>query len=138
MIQSFFYLDGTLWYTSKVCAVAWDNVLTRNGKSFRKITVDDVRAVTCLPDDKCVETVFKTLTDEQISLLVAETMEEDMLVITEIRGELYEDVTEGLHELREKYELFIVSNCQSGCIENFLDQNEIEKLFKDHLCWGRC
>ena len=57
-----------------------------------------------------------------------------MLVITEIGGELYEDVTEGLHKLRKKYELFIVSNCQSGYIENFLVQNEVEKLFKDHLC----
>ena len=92
--------------------------------------------MTGLPHDKCIETVFETLPDEQISSLTAETMEEDMLVITEIGGELYEDVAEGLHELREKYELFIVSNCQSGYIENFLVQNDFEKLFKDHLCWG--
>ena len=131
-----FDLDGTLWDTSKACAAAWNNVLTRNGISFRKITSDDVRAVTGLPHDKCIETIFETLPDEQISLLAAETMEEDMLVITEIGGELYEDVTEGLHKLREKYELFIVSNCQSGYIENFLVQNEVEELFKDHLCWG--
>ena len=131
-----FDLDGTLWDTSKACAVAWNNVLTRNGISFRKITADDVRAVTGLPHDKCIETVFKTLPDDQISLLSAETMEEDMLVITEIGGELYEDVTEGLHKLGENYELFIVSNCQCGYIENFLVQNEVEKLFKDHLCWG--
>ena len=131
-----FDLDGTLWDTSKACAVAWNNVLTRNDISFRKITADDIRAVTGLPHDKCIETVFKSLPDEQISMLTAETMEEDMLVITEIGGELYEDVTEGLHKLREKYELFIVSNCQSGYIENFLVQNGVEKLFKDHLCWG--
>ena len=131
-----FDLDGTLWDTSKACAVAWNNVLTRNDISFRKITADDVRAVTGLPHNKCIEIVFETLPDEQISLLTAETMEEDMLVITEIGGELYEDVAEGLHELREKYELLIVSNCQSGYIENFLVQNDFEKLFKDHLCWG--
>ena len=131
-----FDLDGTLWDTSKACAVAWNNVLTRNDISFRKITADDVRAVTGLPHDKCIKTVFKTLPHEEISLLTAETMEEDMLVITKIGGELYEDVTEGLHKLREKYELFIVSNCQSGYIENFLVQNEVEELFKDHLCWG--
>ena len=131
-----FDLDGTLWDTSNACAVAWNNVLTRNHISFRKITADDVRAVTGLPHDKCIETVFETLPDEQISLLTAETMEEDMLVITEIGGELYGDVTEGLHKLREKFELFIVSNCQSGYIENFFVQNGVEKLFKDHLCGG--
>tara|TARA_B100000886_G_scaffold212308_1_gene147084 strand:+ start:281 stop:592 length:312 start_codon:yes stop_codon:yes gene_type:complete len=95
-----FDLDGTLWDTSKACAVAWNNVLTRNGIIFRKITADDVRAVTGLPYDKCIETVFKTLSDEEISLLTAESMEEKILVITEIGGELYEDVTEGLHKLR--------------------------------------
>ena len=131
-----FDLDGTLWDTSKACAVAWNNVLKRNDISFRKITADDVRAVTGSPHDKCIKTVFKTLPHEEISLLTAETMEEDMLVITKIGGELYEDVTEGLHKLGERYEFFIVSNCQSGYIENFLVQNEVEELFKDHLCWG--
>ena len=109
-----FDLDGTLWDTSMACAVAWNNVLTRNDMSFGKITAEDVRTVTGLPHDKCIETVFETLPDEQISFLAAETMEEDMLVITEIGGELYEDVTEGLHKLRENYDLFIVSNCQFG------------------------
>ena len=130
-----FDLDGTLWDTSKACAVAWNNVLTRNDISFRKITADDVRAVTGLPHDKCIETVFETLPDEQISLLTAETMEEDMLVITEIGGELYEDVAEGLHKLREKYELFIVSNCQSGYIENFLVQNDLKNYLRI-ICVG--
>ena len=59
-----FDLDGTLWDASKACAVAWNRVLTRNGISFRKITADDVRAVTGLPHGKCIETVFKTLPDE--------------------------------------------------------------------------
>ena len=92
--------------------------------------------MTGLPHDKCIETVFRGLPDEQISLLAAETMEEVMLVITEIGGDLYVGVSEGLHKLRENHDLFIVSNCQSRHIEKFLVQNEFEKLFKDHLCWG--
>ena len=79
-----FDLDGTLWDTSKACAVAWNNVLKRNDISFRKITADDVRAVTGLPHDRYIKTVFKTLPHEEISLLTAETMEEDMLLITKI------------------------------------------------------
>ena len=51
-------------------------------------------------------------------------------------GELYEGVSEGLNILNEYYDLFIVSNCQYGYIENFLSQNKYENLFKDYLCWG--
>ena len=39
-------------------------------------------------------------------------------------GELYEGVSEGLNILNEYYNLLIVSNCQSGYIENYLSQNK--------------
>ena len=38
--------------------------------------------------------------------------------------------------LAKKYPLFIVSNCLSGYIENFLDQHQLEHLFTDHECSG--
>ena len=63
-------------------------------------------------------------------------MIEDNVSIKEMGGELYEGVSEGLNILNEYYDLFIVSNCQSGYIENFLSQNKFENLFKDYLCWG--
>ena len=63
-------------------------------------------------------------------------MIEDNVAIKEMGGELYEGVSEGLNILNEYYDLFIVSNCQSGYIENFLSQNKFENLFKDYLCWG--
>ena len=63
-------------------------------------------------------------------------MIEDIVVIKEMGGELYEGVSKGLNTLNEYYDLFIVSNCQSGYLENFLSQNKFENLFKDYLCWG--
>ena len=131
-----FDLDGTLWDTCEACAVAWNNVVNRNKIKFRQVTASDVRSVTGKPHAECIKTVFSSLSNEEISILIDETMIEDTLAIKEIGGELYEGVSEGLNILNEYYDLFIVSNCQSGYIENFLSQNKFENLFKDYLCWG--
>ena len=131
-----FDLDGTLWDTCEACAVAWNNVVNRNEIKFRQVTASDVRSVTGKPHAECIKTVFSSLSDEEISILIDETVIEDTLAIKEMGGELYEGVSEGLNILNEYYDLFIVSNCQSGYIENFLSQNKFENLFKDYLCWG--
>ena len=131
-----FDLDGTLWDTSEACAVAWNNVVNRNKIKFRQVTASDVRSVTGKPYAECIKTVFSSLSNEEISILIDETMIEDTVAIKEMGGELYEGVSEGLNILNEYYDLFIVSNCQTGYIENFLSQNKFENLFKDYLCWG--
>ena len=131
-----FDLDGTLWDTSEACAVAWNNVVNRNEIEFRQVSASDVRSVTGKPHAECIKTVFSSLSNEEISNLIDETMIEDTIVIKEMGGELYKGVSEGLNTLNEYYDLYIVSNCQSGYIENFLSQNKFENLFKDYLCWG--
>lgn len=45
-------------------------------------------------------------------------------------------VKEGLLRLSKKYPLFIVSNCQSGYIERFLEWSGFQNIFKDFECWG--
>ena len=104
--------------------------------SGRQVTASDVRCVTGKPHAECIKTVFSSLSNEEISILIDETMIEDTVAIKEMGGELYEGVSEGLNILNEHYDLFIVSNCQTGYIENFLSQNKFENLFKDYLCWG--
>jgi len=85
-----FDLDGTLWDTCEACAVAWNNVITRNGMKFRKVTAEDVRRVTGKPHAECIQTVFSSLSGEEVSILIDETMSEDTAVIKELGGELYE------------------------------------------------
>ncbi len=39
-------------------------------------------------------------------------------------------------ELAKARPLFIVSNCQSGYIETFLQRSGLSSIFKDSECWG--
>jgi phosphoglycolate phosphatase len=51
-------------------------------------------------------------------------------------GTLYAGVEEGLRALAERYRLYIVSNCQSGYIENFLTLSGLGACFQDFECFG--
>ena len=42
----------------------------------------------------------------------------------------------GLKQLKENYRLFIVSNCQAGYIEVFLETSGLGSYFEGHLCPG--
>ena len=49
---------------------------------------------------------------------------------------LFPDVVETIKKLSEKHRLFIVSNCQSGYIELFMNKAGIESYIKDWECFG--
>ncbi len=131
-----FDLDGTLWDTCAQCAIAWNNVLVAEGIEYRNISADDVRAVTGKPHEECIRLTFRDLTEEQVTRISNATMIEDNRVIEQQGGALYEGVLAGLDVLRNRFPLFIVSNCQSGYIETFLRLNNLEFAFEDIECWG--
>ncbi len=131
-----FDLDGTLWDTCPACAIAWNNVVERNGIPFRPITAQDVRAVTGKPHETCIRETFRGLSEEHIQVIFEQTIEEDNRMVREKGGELYPSVRDQLPHLANKYPLFIVSNCQAGYIETFLEWSGFSPLFKDFECWG--
>ena len=48
----------------------------------------------------------------------------------------YQQVIEVIRTLAERYPLFIVSNCQSGYIELFLEKTGLGKFVTDMECFG--
>jgi len=131
-----FDLDGTLWDTTATCAVAWNAVIERLGVSFRTISADDVRRVTGKPHIDCMRETFVGCSEAQIVALCDATMAEDNLLIERVGGDIYPGVARGIVRLRERYRLFIVSNCQTGYIELFLRHSGLGQHFDDVECWG--
>lgn len=131
-----FDLDGTLWDTCATCAVAWNRVKKRNNIPFRDVSAEDVRSVTGLAHEKCIRQVFQGLSERELKVLIEETQTEDNIAVAELGGNLYPGVSEGLLSLSEALPIFIVSNCQSGYIEQFLEMHRFTKYFRDFECWG--
>jgi phosphoglycolate phosphatase len=131
-----FDLDGVLWDTNATCALAWNRVLARLGIAYREIVADDIRAVCGQPHPEAVRRVFPDLTREQVEQIAEHTQGEDVRLIAERGGDLFPGVRELVPALRGRLPLAIVSNCQSGYIEVFLETSGLGDYFVDFECWG--
>lgn len=131
-----FDMDGTLWDSSENVVASWNEVVAREYTPDRVITVDEIQAAMGLPMDAFAARIFPELPKErQLELLeLCGNNENDYLRVH--GGELYPEVEETLKKLKEKYSLYIVSNCQSGYIEAFLEYYGFEDYFEDIECYG--
>jgi phosphoglycolate phosphatase len=132
-----FDLDGTLWDTCETCAAAWNRVTRELALGVREVTADDVRGVAGLPHTDGVRRVFTGLSDAEVELISKHTQREDNRALAQTGGTLYEGVREFVPRLSAAVPLFIVSNCQAGYIEVFLETSGLAPYFGDFECWGR-
>ena len=131
-----FDLDGTLWDASASCVMAWNKALENKGVKDFVITQQLAHAFAGKLMDDIFNQYFLFLPKEEYQAMTNAYAEQEKFHMKEYGGVLYPDVRELLTELSEKYPLFIVSNCLSGYIENFLQQQQLEHLFTDYECSG--
>ena len=131
-----FDMDGTLWDSSAGVADCWTEVVAREYSKDKVITAEKIQSVMGLTMDKLAEKVFPELFPERRMELLAMCCEAENNYLAKHGGILYPEVESTLIKLKEKYELFIVSNCQSGYIEAFLEYYGFGKYFTDIECYG--
>ncbi len=129
-----FDLDGTLWNATKPIYKAL--VELQEEKNLPITPFEKLCSLMGQPMDVIAEAVLPGVsTDEQKRLMPLFYLRELEFIRRE-GGELFPHMVEVLTELKEKYPVLIVSNCQQGYIETFLDTHKLQDLFLDHLCWG--
>ena len=62
---------------------------------------------------------------------------EEVKVLNLYGGKLYDNISETLKDLHKEYKLMIVSNCQEGYIEAFLNYHKLNDCFDDIECNGK-
>ena len=133
-----FDLDGTLWDASEQVTTSWNMALStvkdfnlridrRDMMSFMGNLLFDIGRM-MLP---------KNLSDERVQELIDLCIEYEHAYLREFGAPLYENLVKTLEELKKEYSLFIVSNCQAGYIEVFLDYTGLWDAFDDYECPGR-
>ncbi len=132
-----FDLDGTLWDATATVAKAWQAARKKVDFDIQEITQQDIRNIAGTQHDLIFKKLFPQLSKEQQKELMEISGQEEMAHIKKYGGELYEGLEETLEYLHQKYKLCIVSNCQDGYIEAFLDFHDLGKYFTDFECSGR-
>lgn len=131
-----FDMDGTLWDSAKGVAEAWSNVVAREYREDRVITAEEIQSVMGLTMDKLAASLFPELEESKRMHLLEICCKEENEYLREHGGILYSKLEETLKVLKERYPLYIVSNCQSGYIEAFLEHYGFANYFEDIECYG--
>jgi len=132
-----FDMDGTLWDSTDVVAKSWTDAVKEWGLPDKIITPDDMRGVMGLTMDRIAMALFSEIKGEEQTRLLDYCCKIENEYIIKFGGVLYPDLEETWTKLKENgYHLYIVSNCQKGYIEAFLEHYGFENYFEDIECFG--
>lgn len=132
-------VDGTMWNSTPVVAEAWNAAIMADGSSQIRVTERRLQELFGKPMNVIGELLFTDVDAETRERLLTACEKAEQKTLRE--GEfdiLYPGVKDTLKQLVEKKDarLFIVSNCQSGYIELFMEKNRVSYLITDTLCYG--
>ncbi len=130
-----FDIDGTLWNATPSSAKGW-NIGLEQLEESKRVTFEDIQRVTGNPMHKCVEMLLPELNKKYPDLASILNLAE-LEIIQKEGGVLYEGVKDKIPQLAEKYDLYLVSNCDEGYLELFLKLSGLRDYFKDADCHGR-
>ena len=130
-----FDLDGTLWDTSEVVARAWTQALL-DLDLLRTVTANDIAGIMGLTHQQIFPKLFPDLASEVWEAFAQQCYHREHEFIGSQGGRLYGGVSQGLARLARQFPLYIVSNCQRGYIEQFLEVTGLGPLFKGFECHG--
>lgn len=131
-----FDMDGTLWDSSENVAASWTEKMHELGYDRPDITREDIMNVMGLTMDRIADKIFGDLPKDERMELLDTCCQHENEYLRKNGGVLYPDLEKTLLRLKEKYHLYIVSNCQKGYIEAFLDYFGFWKYFDDIECYG--
>lgn len=131
-----FDVDGTLWDATEIIAGAWNNYI--HEKEHMEMDIDSEYLSSLFGQllSDIAKNIFPDLPEEEQLRIIDGCCRAEEEALLKKCAPLYEGLEETLKELSARYPLYIVSNCQAGYIEAFLETSGLGKYFQGHLCPG--
>ena len=131
-----FDLDGTLWNTVPQIVVAFNEVLARYPELNKQIDEAELRSYMGLNQVELAARMLPMVSFERQQELVEECFANEVGTLKVKPGVPYPYLKETLAQLSGEYFLAVVSNCQAGYIETFLDGLGVGEYISDHECFA--
>lgn len=132
-----FDLDGTLWNATQGIAESWSHVLENQPDIDAVPTVEQLESVMGMTSEALMATLFPKISPERGQELFSLCCADELIYLRAHGGVVYEGVRETLGKLCKQLPLFIVSNCNNGYIECFLEAHQMYPYVRDWECIGR-
>lgn len=137
MIDSILFdLDGTLWDSTEIVARAWNKVLAEEPSLDLQLTAKDLKELFGRPLPVIASILFEQLPEAEQLDLMDRCCHQEHIALSKECGILFPELEDTLKILSSKYKLFIVSNCEDGYIETFLQVSGLSSYFTDFECPG--
>ncbi len=126
-----FDLDGTLWDSSEIVVRAWNKCIEEKTDRPERITVENMKSYMGKTLDVIASMIFPTLPPEEQLRIIRMCFVYEEEYIKKNRPRFFDREQQILEELSRDYKLAVVSNCQVGYIELYLDHSGFPELFCD-------
>lgn len=137
MIDSIIFdVDGTLWDCTATVAQAWTDMLKGEPDVRRVITGPELKKLFGKLLSEIGKILFPNCSQERLTQLLDKCYQAEEEALRRNPPQPYEGLEDTLKALSASYPLYIVSNCQAGYIECFLEATGMGKYFSGHLCPG--
>lgn len=131
-----FDLDGTLWDSTEEVAKSWNAALEEKTDYTHRVTREGLKALFGKPLEDILEALFSDIPLRQRTELGELLFRYENEWLSRVDCPKYEGMLEGIPKLAQEIPLFIVSNCQKGYIEAFLENTGLGDYITDHTCPG--
>ncbi len=130
-----FDMDGTLWDSRQGIKASWNEIYEKYSGVKNHFTDSMIEGVLGKPMPEIANILFSMFGEKSWEVAKDAFLYENEYLAKHPQ-KIYPGLVETLSELKEKYRLYIISNCQQGYIEAFFESMGLKYLFDDYGCWG--
>ena len=133
-----FDLDGTLWDSAAAVADAWNEIFLQVDPTLPALTEEDIHRVMGMTMKEIGQVLQPALDSSVREEVFGRCCRYEVEYLYSHTGILYPGLRQTLETMREAgFFLAIVSNCQRGYVDAFLQGSRMRDLFDDYEEWER-
>lgn len=132
-----FDLDGTLWDSREEICKIWNRVFEASPETDYQMSLLDIERLMGKTMEEIGEILFPVQGEDFQKKIMDQCGAAEVVYLREHGALPYDGVRETVDRLKDSYDLYIVSNCQDGYIEAFMEAHGYMGDFDDIEMSGR-